>query len=200
MNFDESNVSNRVGERSVRLVTKLLLAAGSVAFVAYLLTLLPGIDRLVPQTPVTFAAILGAIATAVIVVLVVYAAPRIALLVEMGVEGPREVVEEIAAVVQWTVVLAAILIAHRGFAELVVPLLDGNSWLYDVGFLFLAFPVVVFVAVHLFRGVDPSADLLAARFSEYERADASSGENAARSEQTGRASESSEAPDRTNAN
>ncbi|AGN02462.1 hypothetical protein L593_12615 [Salinarchaeum sp. Harcht-Bsk1] len=168
MNFDSIEVSNRVDEGSARLVAKLLLAAGAGAFLGYLLTLLPGLDRIVPQTAVRFAAVLGAIATAVVVVLLFYAAPRIALLAKLSLDGPREVVEEIAAVAQWTVVLVAVLVAHSGFAGVAVPLLDSTVWIYDFAFLLLAFPIVVFVAVHLYRGLDPSAALLATRFAEEE--------------------------------
>ena len=138
--------------------------------------------------------------------LVLYAAPRIALLVRLHLVGPREVVDEIAAVVNWIVVLAAILIAHRGFAGLVVPMLDGAAWRYDVAFLLIASPVVGFVVVHLYRGLDPSADHLGARLAAADRAASPDGEDSDPSAATGRGTDdadpldAADASDGTNGN
>ena len=143
--------------RTGRSRTKLLLAAASLLFVTYLLTLLPGIDRIVPSTPVTFAALAGAVATAVLVLLLAYAAPRLATLTRSALAGPRTVVEHVASVVYWLVVLAAVLVAHRGFAGVFTPLLDGATWIYDLVFLVVALPPVAVIAARLYAGIDPAA-------------------------------------------
>ncbi len=143
--------------RTVRSLTKLLLAAASLLFVTYLLTLLPGVDRLVPSTPVTFAALAGAVATVVLVVLLAYAAPRLATLTRSTLAGPQAVVEHVASVVYWLVVLAAMLVAHRGFAGVFTPHLGGVTWIYDLVFLVVALPAVVVIAARLYAGIDPAA-------------------------------------------
>lgn len=184
MNLDSVDTSPVVGHDTTRTVSKLLLAAGSLALVAYLVTLLPGTGRLVPATPVTFVAVVGAIATVVIAALLLLAAPRIAYLIRRSLEGPVALVDHVASAACWIVVLAAVLVAHSGIAGLALPLLDGAAWLYDVVFLLLALPPVAFVAIHLYEGLDPGADLLADRLAETdaeERPDAgtSQGETAA---------------------
>ena len=69
--------------------------------------------------------------------------------------------ENVASVVYWIVVLAAVLVAHRGFAGAVVPLFGGNEWLYDVLFFLAALPVLTFMAVRLYENLDPTAELIA---------------------------------------
>lgn len=165
MNLDSVDTSPVVGHDTTRTVSKLLLSAGSLAFVAYLVTLLPGADRLVPATPVSFVAVVGAIATVVIAALLLLAAPRIAYLTRRSLEGPVALVDHVASAACWIVVLAAVLVAHSGLAGLVVPLPDGVAWLYDVAFLLLALPPVAFVAIHLYQGLDPGAELLADRLA-----------------------------------
>lgn len=163
--IEMTNVSERLDRDVVRSVSKILLAAASLAFVLYLLSLLPGVDRLVPQTPVTFAAVVGAIVTVAVVALLAHAAPRLATLVRMSLTGPRAVVENVASIVYWLVVLAAVLVAHRGLAGVVTPFLDGAGWLYDVAFLLFALPAVAVIAARLYVTLDPAADLFADRIA-----------------------------------
>ncbi|WP_135820571.1 hypothetical protein [Halostella litorea] len=161
MHLDRSPVA--VGHDTVRSVSKLLLGAASLVFVLYLVTLLPGVDRLVPRTPVTFAAVVSAVATAVLAGLLLYAAPKLALLTRLTLAGPRAVVGNVASVAYWLAVLAAVLVAHRGLAGVVTPFVDGG--LYDLGFLLLALPAVVTVAARLYAALDPGADALADRLA-----------------------------------
>lgn len=67
MTVNRPTVSESVSRDTVRSVSRLLLAAVSLVFVLYLFTLLPGIDRIVP---LTLAALVGAIATVVLVTLI----------------------------------------------------------------------------------------------------------------------------------
>ncbi|MFW5918377.1 MAG: hypothetical protein ACOCR0_02725 [Haloferacaceae archaeon] len=161
MNFDRTTVADSVGRDTVRSVSKILLSAAAVIFLLYLLTLLPGVDRLVPRTPVTFAALVGAIASVALVALLLYAAPKVAALVRMILQGPQHLVENVVSITHWLVVLAAVVVAHRGLAGAIVPFLEGVAWLYDVAFLLVALPVVVFIAARLYVSLDPGADLLA---------------------------------------
>ncbi|UWG51336.1 putative membrane protein [Halalkaliarchaeum sp. AArc-CO] len=161
MNLDSTTLRKAIGRTEVRSASKLLLSAAALLFVLYLVTLLPGVDRLVPQTPVTFAAVVTAIATVAVVGLLVYSAPKLASLVRLAFDGPREVVENVASVVHWVVVLAAILVAHSGLAGIATPLFDGFEWVYDAMFLLVALPVLVVIVGRLYVGLDPSADLIA---------------------------------------
>ena len=154
-----------IDDETVRPAAKLLLAAGSLVVVLYLLTLLPGVDRLVPGAPVSFAAVVTAIATAAIVWLLWLVAPRLASLTRIAVDGPARIVENLASLVYWLVVLAAVLIAHAGFTGVGVPLLAGTEWLYDGLFLLAALPPVALIAARLYALLDPSAELIADRVS-----------------------------------
>lgn len=162
MNPDSQTVSNTLERDTVRSVSKLLLSAVALLFVLALLTLLPGVDRLVPETPVTVAAVAKAALTVVLVALLLTLAPRLASLARTSLAaGPSEIVENLASVVYWLVVLAAVTVAHGGFAGWVTPFLGEGTWVYDVGFLLLGLPVVVVVGARLSATLDPGADLVA---------------------------------------
>lgn len=181
MHIDRSTISETVSRDTVRSVSKLLLGATALVFVLYLVTLLPGVDRLVPRTPVTFAAVVSAVATVVVAGLLLYAAPKLALVTRTAVDGPREVVGNVASVAYWLAVLAAVLVAHRGLAGLVTPVLADGTWLYDLGFLLLALPAVAIIAARLYDALDPGADVLADRVAvdADEKSAAGSGSDAA---------------------
>ena len=163
--LDSLSVSDSADRETVRTVTKTLLGAGALLAVAYLLTLLPGVDRLVPRTPVTFAALIGAVVTLAVVALLLAAAPKLAALAWMALDGPTELVENVAGLVYWLVVLAAVLLAHAGLAGALLALFDGAVWLYDVVFLLLALGPVAVVAACLYAIVDPAAEALTDRIA-----------------------------------
>jgi hypothetical protein len=161
--LDSLTVSDSVERETVRTVAKILLGAGALLAVAYLLALLPGVDRLVPRTPVTFAALIGAVVTLAVVALLLAAAPKLASLARMALDGPTDLVENVAGLVYWLVVLVAVLLAHAGLSGALLALFDGAAWLYDVVFLLLALPPVAAVAACLYAIVDPAAEAVADR-------------------------------------
>ena len=163
MNIRKAEIQQSVSRNSVRSVSKLLLVAAWLVFVLYLFTLLPGVDRVIPQTPVTLAALIGAVVTFVLVGLLLYAAPKLAGLVRMSFSGPRGIIENISSVTYWSVILAAVLVAHRGFVGVVQPFLGEFMWVYDIGFLLLALPVVAFISARLYVSLDPGSELVADR-------------------------------------
>lgn len=176
MRLTRDGVRTAIGRRTVRSVSKLLLGAASLLFVLGLASLLPGLDRLLFGVPVTFAAVVWAVAALAVAGLLVYAATGLAALARLALDGPREVVESAAAVVYWTVVLAAILIAHRGLAPALTPLLDGLVWAYDLVFLLAALAPLAVIAARLSVCLDPAADAVAERIAgtpAAERSDAS---------------------------
>jgi hypothetical protein len=162
MRLDRTSIAETVRRDTVRSASKLLLGAGSLVFVLYLVTLLPGVNRLVPRTPVTFAAVVGAIGTVALAGLLLYAAPKVALLTRLSLDGPRAIVGNVSSVAYWLVVLAAVLVVHRGLAGVVTPWLDA-VWAYDVAFLLLALPAVATIAARLYDAVDPGAAAVADR-------------------------------------
>lgn len=172
MNLDRLTISNTVNRETVRTVSKLLLTVVSLVIVLYILTLLPGTDRLIPATPISFIALIGAIVTVGVVVLLLYGAPRFATLTRMSLNGPEPLVENLASVVYWFVVLVAVLVAHRGLAGAVTPFLDGLTWVYDITFLLLALPAVIVISARLYISLDPGADLVADKLVGSEDADA----------------------------
>lgn len=160
-----NNLESTIDRETLRVVTKLLLVAVWVVGMLYLLRLLPGVGWLVPGTPVTLAALAGAVATAVVVGLLVMLAPKLAALVRTRLDGPQSIVEHLAAAVYWFVVLAAVLVAHRGFADVVTPFLGGFEWVYDVFFFLAALPLAVIVGARLYASLEPSSELVADRIA-----------------------------------
>jgi len=161
MTLSKANLQQSVDSKTVRSVTKLTLVAIWLVVMLYLLTLVPGVDRVIPQTPVTLAAIVGAIVTLVLVGILVHLAPKAATLTRMSLDGPQELVEHAAGAVYWLIVLVAVLVAHSGLAGAVLPLLDGFEWVYDIVFMFVAIPVLVVIGARLYSLLDPSSELVA---------------------------------------
>ena len=157
----------QVDRDTVQSVGKLVLATLALIWLLYLVSILPGVDRVIPGTPVTFAAIAGAIATVTIVGLLLYLAPALADLVRSTVDGPAQVVDDVASIVHLFVVLVAVLVAHRGLAPLLVPILEqpagihNAGWMYDVLFLALALPPLAILAARIYVSIDPISELLA---------------------------------------
>lgn len=149
-----------VDHDAIRAVNKLMLGAVWLVVVLYLLTFLPGIDRIIPQTSITFAALVSTIGTVVLVALLAFLAPRTAGLLQ-AVDGPRRVTENVASATYWFVLLLAVLVAHRGFAPIAHPYLGNGVWAYDMVFLVIALPAVVFMGARLYASLDPSSELLA---------------------------------------
>jgi len=161
VNLDRDTLQNAVGPETVESIGEIVLGVGALAFVVALASLLPGLDLPVPQTPVTLAAVVGALATVAVAGLLLYLASGLAALTRLALDGPADVVEHVASVVHWLVVLATALVAHAGLAPAVQPLFGGVGWLYDVTFLLAALGPLVVVAARLSVVVDPLAALVA---------------------------------------
>lgn len=151
-----------VEPETVKTVVKLLLGMGGLVFLLVVVSVLPGLDRLVPATPITFAALVGAIVTLGLVAVLVYVAPHLETLVWQEFAGPDALAANVAAIVKQLVILVAVLVAYRGLAGAVVPFLADTDtvWAYDLAFLALALIPTALIARHLYQGLDPAADLL----------------------------------------
>ncbi|WP_244510172.1 hypothetical protein [Natronobacterium texcoconense] len=160
---------------TVRTVGKLLIATLSAILLLSLISVLPGVDRVIPGTPVTFVGVVGAIVTVAIVALLLYLAPALASLLRSALEGPPAVVDDIASIVQLLVVFLAVIVAHRGLAPLFVPLLGDAGWTYDVVFLAIALPPLAILAARLYVSLEPISELLAERVTRGDERDEQAG-------------------------
>lgn len=159
---DRKRIVEAVDPETVRPVVKLLLGAAAVVFLLGLVSLLPGVDRIVPETPITFLAVATAVVTVTLAGILVTVARPVEELVYEAAAGPDAVRLRTAVIAKHLVVLTAVLVAYHGFAGVMVPFLavTDSVWLYDVGFLVLALVPTAFVAYYASRALDPSAAYL----------------------------------------
>lgn len=166
MTLDTDRLRTAVGPNTVESISKLVLGVAWLAFVLALASLIPGLDLLRPRTPVTLAAVLGALAALAVVGLLLYLASGLAAMTRLVLDGPAEVVEHVASIVHWLVVLAAVLVAHAGLGPAVAPLVGEVRWLYGLPFLLLALGPLGVVAVRCYIVLDPLAALVAERVND----------------------------------
>lgn len=157
MNIDRDALRTGIGCETVRTVSKVVLAIVSILFVAYLATFIPGIEHVIPATGIGAHAVIGALLTVLLVALLVYLSSGFARLVQISLEGPPVVVDHVASIVRWTVVLAAVVVAHRGLSPLAQAVLGGVTWVFDLLVLFVAIPVVLIIALRLYVSLDPAS-------------------------------------------
>lgn len=173
MSSNDSAIGTALDRDTVRSTSKLLIGALAVVGVLAVVTLLPGVDRLVPFAPVTFAAVATAVVALAVAGILLYAAPKFALLTRLTLGGrgadaerdapPSRIAENAGGMAYWLVVFGAVLVAYRGLAGVAVPVLDGAAWAYDAAFLFVALVPVVFLVARLTVTVDPLAEAVADR-------------------------------------
>ena len=183
MSSNDSAIGSALDRDTVRSASRLLIGALAIVGVLAVVTLLPGIDRLVPFAPVTFAAVATAVVALAVAGILLYAAPKFALLTrltlgEVDADGDARsdrIAENAGGVVHWLVVFGAVLVAYRGLASTAVPLLNGAAWAYDAAFLFVALVPVVFLVARLTVTVDPLAEAVADRVAG-EASDGEAGE------------------------
>ncbi|MFC4248813.1 hypothetical protein ACFOZ7_18100 [Natribaculum luteum] len=171
MTYNQSEMRDAIDYQRVRSIGKLLFATLSLLFLLSVVSLLPGIGLFVPNTPITLYALASAIVTLAVVGLLLYVAPGLARLTRATLGGPDEIVDDVASVVHLLVVLAAVLVAHRGLAPAVTPFLEDATWAYDVTFLLISLPLLAVVASQLYASLDPAADLFADRIAGSSAAD-----------------------------
>lgn len=144
---------------TARSIGKLLFGAVAGVLVLSLVTVLPGVDRLVPGTTISIAALVRGIAALAVAGVLVYTASGLAAFVATTVRG--EMTEHAASIGYWLVVLVAVLVAHWGLAPLIAGLFGGLVWAYDAVFLLLGLGPLVVIATRLYAALDPAADLFA---------------------------------------
>lgn len=173
MSPNGSAIGTSLDRDTVRSTSRLLIGALAVVGVLAVVTLLPGIDRPIPFAPVTFAAVATAVVALAVSGILLYAAPKFALLTRLAlggrgadVEGDApldRIAENAGGIAYWLVAFGAVLVAYRGLAGVATPLLGGAAWAYDAAFLFVALVPVVFLVARVTVTVDPLADAVADR-------------------------------------
>jgi hypothetical protein len=163
MNSNDDRLRTAFGRERIRAASKVVLGVGALLFVVALASVLPGAGRLLPESPFGVLAVAGALTSLAVAALLVYLARGLATLVRASLDGPRDVVENLASVVHWVVVLLAVLVVHAGLGAVVTPVLGDLTWVYDVAFLLVALVPLAVVAARLYVSLDPAAELLADR-------------------------------------
>ncbi|WP_254864360.1 hypothetical protein [Halovivax gelatinilyticus] len=159
--FDPTRWSQTADETdATEAVCRLVFGGLAVAIVLVLIGLLPGIDVAGP----TFAAVGSAVLTVSFVAVFGYLAIVLPSFVHALSGGPTTLREHVASVTFWTMILGAILVAHRGFAPL-IELLGGTMWFYDVLFLLAAIGPVALIARELWYAIDPAASYVSTHIS-----------------------------------
>lgn len=171
--------TDAVDERTLKPVVKLLLVVGALFLMWALISNLPGIDAIIPETAVTYGAVLGAAVTLGIVAVLTYVALRLEPLVVQAFAGPSEVVSDVASIAKHVVLFVAVIAAHSGLAPLVIPVLEpvDLAWTYDMLFLLLALIPTAVIAVRMYGNIDEVASLITGRMTtsgSEERSDDSS--------------------------
>lgn len=160
--LDRETVFETVEPDTLQTVVKLLLGIGALLFLLGIVSVLPGLDRVIPATPVTATALAVALVTVAIVAVLAYAAPHVETLVEQAVAENESLAPEGGNIAKYLVVLVAVLVAYRGFAGVIVPFLAPSNtvWMYDVAFLVFGLVPTALIALALYRALDPAAEQL----------------------------------------
>lgn len=161
MNVDKEALRSSIGYERLFTVSKVVLAIVSILFIAYLATFLPGTEYVIPQTGIGIRALIGAALAMLLVALLVYVSSAVARLTRMVLDGPPVIIESLASVVRWTVLLAAVVVAHLGLTPLASAIFGGAIWAFDLLFLFIALPVLLIIAFRLYVSLDPAAKYIA---------------------------------------
>lgn len=155
---DRLSVTTDVDPATLHAVIRHALVVGVLLVIGGMVTVLPGSARELPGTPVTVEALLVTTVAAAVFVTILLATPALGALVRSCLDGPPDVVDDLATAARYGLVFVAVLVAYAGFAPVVLPLVDGGSaWTYDVAFLgFALFPLVA-IGRRLYRSADPVA-------------------------------------------
>lgn len=151
-----------VVEELTRPVVKLLLSLIGLFVLRFIITSLPGLGSDVPSTPITFATLAAGIITVVMVSIIINFGREIEPRLQGVINGPVEVITDMATIVKMAIYLFAIIIAYEGLSSLALPFLvpDPGPWVYDIVFLLGALVPTVIIGQLMFGNLDELTDLL----------------------------------------
>lgn len=161
MNVDREAISSSIGRDRIESISKLLFGIVGLLFLVALARLVPGTEHLVPGSSVGGAMVITAVASLLIVGLLVYLSSALGRLLEMTLSGPPKVVESVASAVRWSVLLAAVIVGHAGLTPISEALLGGYVWTLDIAALLVSLPILFIIALRLYIALDPAARYLA---------------------------------------
>ena len=142
-------------------VAKLAVAGLAIVWFLTLLTVLPGGELLPWELTVNVRAMAVAILAIVLGASAIHLASDVAAAVHQKIGGPDAVMTHITALIHWHVVLAGVLIVHRGVTPFIAELASGGIWIVELLFLLVAVIPLVFIGARLVALVNPAADELA---------------------------------------
>lgn len=149
----------------VQSLVRLVLGVVGLFVLLFLLTLVPPLEQEIPQTPVTYEAVITAAVTVVIFGLFVVIADELGDVVEARLAGPDGLVSDVGSLVQYLVVFLAFLVMYEPLFNATVPFLARNNtpWVYDLVFVAVAFLLLGVTAFYAYRTIGPVAELVARR-------------------------------------
>lgn len=155
-------MSEPEGPTRLESVVKLVAGAFGVVLFAYLLGLLPPLERQLPGTPITVEDAVFGVAGVVVLGIFVAVGDVLEDVVDERLDGPEGVVGEAGRVVKYLVVFLAFVAIYQPLGRAVVPFLAANdaAWLYDVTYTLVALALLVAVALLVYRSLDPLASLV----------------------------------------
>ena len=155
-------IAPAVTEDTVRRIVKATHVIVVAAFLLALVSLLPGIDRLLAAASLSITAVLLTVGTLVVAGALLAVAPTVETFVRQSLNGPDSIVDDAAAIARYLVWFAVVLITYRGFFPLFSPAFDGFGawWVYDAAFLLVAIVPLAKIARRLYDSFDPITNLL----------------------------------------
>ena len=159
---DRLEIAPAVTEDTVRRIVKATHVIVAAAFLLVLVSLLPGIDRLLAVASLSITTVLLAVGTLVVAGALLAVAPTVETFVRQSLTGPESIVDDAAAIARYLVWFAVALIGYRGFYPLFSPAFDGFGawWVYDAVFLLIGIVPVALIARRLYDSFDPITNLL----------------------------------------
>lgn len=142
------------------IVREVLVILAMVAFIA-VGSILPGTGQEIPGTAISIADLVVGLGSLGIVGSLLWAGPKLREMVRTNLEGPEAVLDDAASIVRYSAVFVAVLVAHWGFAPVLVPILD-SAWAWDTGFLLLVLVPLGVIAYRVYNSLDPLATFLTA--------------------------------------
>lgn len=150
-------------EELTRPVIKLLVALVGLFILRFIVGRLPGVGRVIMDPFLTVAAIASAIITLVMVGIIVNFGLEIEPRLNAVLDGPTDVVQDIAEIVKYLTFVIGIYFAHGGLQGVANNFLfDVNSGMliYDIAFLLIALLPTVIIALRIYNNIDEITDVL----------------------------------------
>lgn len=145
--------------RTAKSISKLAIGVLSLLVVLAFVAMLPGIERVAAGLPLSFALLAWMVLSVGVAGILVAVAPMAARVGTLALDAPPALHEHLGSLVHWSVILVAIIVAHRGVAPAVEALAPGWVMAVDVLGLLLALPPLLVVALRLYCSIEPLTEL-----------------------------------------